>query len=66
MSLLHTHVNVSHICAGALGGQKRVLDPLEPKLQIGVTTMWVPGCDLELIPVEKKGKKKQEHMDNTC
>lgn len=22
MSVLYTHVNVSHICAGALGGQK--------------------------------------------
>lgn len=69
MSVLHTHVNVSHVCAGALGGQKGVLDPLKPKWQVSVITMLWLRVDPNGKPAHGfgyEGKKKQEHMDNTC
>ena len=40
-------VSIWHRCMGACGGQKRVLDPLEPKLQAVVSFLkWVLGIEL--------------------
>lgn len=60
MSVLYTHVNVSHICVGALGGQKSTGSS---------ETEVIDRCDPSGKPAHNfgyEGKKKQEHVDNAC
>lgn len=43
-----------HVCAGALGGQKRMLEPLKVELQEVVShLMWEPGAKLAVMKYSK-------------
>lgn len=34
-----------HMCSGAHGGQRKLLDPLEQELHMAVNPMWILGTD---------------------